>query len=590
MSIRWTLLLTYLLVALVAAGTLGLYLEHDMSRRYVGSLQAELAVQASLIADLAGQDFISPKSRASLQKTALRLGKEGHSRITFIDRKGVVWGDSEQNPAGMENHASRPEFKQALATGQGQSLRYSRTLKVNMLYVARAVKSKTSHEMLGVVRVAVPLHQLAAALGKIRTLTITGILLATILGFLLSALFSQKIGGAIHTLTLAARRFAAGELEDKVHLAGNRELVGLGESFNEMAARIREMLRELREEKQKATTILEKLGEAIIVTDTGGRIIECNQTAEQIFGFARDKIIGLGVVDATQNIALEGAIKQALASGGAADAEVTLLFPQPRTLKVIVTPLAAESPLGAVAVLHDVTELRRLESVRREFVSNASHELRTPITAIKALTEILLAGGKDDPEVKERFFQDLQNQADRLSALVNDLLNLAAIEGREIPQELSTVDLSALAQETISQIAPLAEARGVKLSLDSPETLTLVTNHLALRQILTNLLDNAVKYTESEGEAGLRAARQGDEIALTVWDTGIGIPSADLPHLFERFYRVDKARSRALGGTGLGLAIVKHLTESLGGTVTVKSEIAKGSEFTLLLPVSLPTD
>jgi two-component system, OmpR family, phosphate regulon sensor histidine kinase PhoR len=588
MSIRWTLLLTYLLVALVAAGTLGLYLEHDMSRRYVTSLESELAVQASLIADLAGQDFTSPESRAALQKTALRLGKEGHSRITFIDRQGVVWGDSEQNPASMENHASRPEFKQALVTGRGQSLRYSRTLKVNMLYVAHAVKNKLSGEILGVVRVAVPLHQLAAALSKIRTLTVTGILLATILGFLLSALFSQKIGGAIHTLTLSARRFAAGELEAKVHLSGNRELVGLGESFNEMAARTREMFRELREEKQKATTILEKLGEAIIVTDTGGRIVECNQTAEQVFGFERDKIIGLGVVDATQNIALEGAIKQTLANGKPAEVEVSLLFPQPRTLKAIVTPLAAESPLGAVAVLHDVTELRRLESVRREFVSNASHELRTPITAIKALTEILLAGGKDDPEVKDRFFQDLQNQADRLSALVNDLLNLAAIEGGEIAPEISKIELSGLAGEIISQLAPLAEARGVKLSLDLPEALTLVTNPLALRQILTNLLDNAVKYTEPGGAAGLRAVRQGDKIALTVWDTGIGIPSADLSHLFERFYRVDKARSRALGGTGLGLAIVKHLTESLGGTVTVKSVLGKGSEFTVLLPDSPP--
>jgi len=587
MSIRWTLLLTYLLVALVAAGTLGLYLGHDMSRRYVDSLESELSVQASLIADLAADDFESP---ASLQTTALRLGKEGPSRVTFIDRGGIVLGDSEEDPVGMENHASRPEFKQALAIGQGQSLRYSRTLKVNMLYVAQVVRSKTSGEILGVARVAVPLRQLAATLANIRVLTGVGVLLAALLGFLLSALFSQKIGGAIHTLTLAARRFSSGELETKVHISGNRELVGLGESFNDLATRTREMLRELREEKQKATTILEKLGEAIIVTDAGGKIIECNQTAEQVFGLTRDKVIGLGVVDATQNIALEAAIKQTLANGVAAEAEVSLLFPQPRTLKAIVTPLTAESSLGVVAVLHDVTELRRLESVRREFVSNASHELRTPITAIKALTEILLAGGKDDPEVKERFFQDLQNQTDRLSALVNDLLNLAAIEGREIPPEICQLELGALAGEIVAQLAPLAEAREVKLSLELPEGLVIHTNPLALRQILTNLLDNAVKYTEPGGEAGLQAACQGDKISLTVWDTGIGIPSADLSHLFERFYRVDKARSRALGGTGLGLAIVKHLTESLGGTVTVTSVLGKGSKFSLLFPASPPTD
>jgi len=251
-----------------------------------------------------------------------------------------------------------------------------------------------------------------------------------------------------------------------------------------------------------------------------------------------------------------------------------------------VTALATDQPLGAVAILHDVTELRRLEAVRREFVANASHELQTPITAIKAVAEALLGGAKDDPAAAERFLRDLGSQAERLGALVRDLLDLAAIEAGPLPLEIGDVSVAEVARGVAAQLESLSGQRRSAVGLDVPEDLLVRADRAALGRILANLLDNALKYTEPGGRAGVRATRRDDTIAITVWDTGIGIPSRDLPRVFERFYRVDKARSRELGGTGLGLSIVKHLTEALGGEVTAHSQLGKGSEFSVTLPAA----
>ena len=411
-------------------------------------------------------------------------------------------------------------------------------------------------------------------------------LLAVALALLLSLVLARITGARIGAIGRAARRLAEGDLEARVRPRGGDEIAALAQDFNEMATRLRTMVRELRDEKQKVETILQRLGEAILVTDAAGRITVCNLAAERIFGIRRDRVAGRTVMDATQNAALDEAFRQALATGRTTTTEVHVHFPQPRTLEAMVTALATDQPLGAVAILHDVTDLRRLEAVRREFVANASHELQTPITAIKAVAEALLGGAKDDPAVAERFLRDLGSQAERLGALVRDLLDLAAIEAGPLPLEIGDVSVAEAARGVAAQLESLSGQRRIAVGLDVPEDLLVRADRAALGRILANLLDNALKYTEPGGRAGVRATRRDDTIAITVWDTGIGIPSRDLPRVFERFYRVDKARSRELGGTGLGLSIVKHLTEALSGEVTARSELGKGSEFTVTLPAA----
>ena len=582
MSIRWKLLATYLIAVVVAVGTLGLYLNHEISLHYLDSLEDSLSSQATLIRNMVAQDFVRPQGRQVLKDAARRLGRDTHLRITLIARDGTVLGDSEHDIRTMDNHASRPEVRQALSQGKGRSIRYSHTLRVDMLYVGVPVKSNNAY--VGVVRVAMPLHQVAAAIGRIRSMVLTAALLALGLALLLGVKMAGSMGRRIAAVSRAARALAGGDLEARARPRGTDEIAALATSFNEMAERLRLMVRDLRQEKRKVETILERLGEAILVTDPTGRIVMSNLAAEQVFGKPGAQLTGQAVVDATQNAALDDAFRQALATSGTTTAEVQVLFPRHRVLEATVTAVATEEPLGAVAVLHDVTELRRLESVRREFVANASHELQTPITAIKAMAETLLGGGKDDPAVADRFLRDLERQAERMGALVRDLLDLATIEGDELRLESTEVNVSDIGRSVAAQLRSLAEHRQVAVSLEIPEDLAVAADWSALTRILSNLLDNAIKYTESGGQAGIRGARRDDRIVITVWDTGLGIPSTDLSRVFERFYRVDKARSRELGGTGLGLSIVKHLVEALGGQIRVDSRLGKGSEFMVTLP------
>jgi two-component system phosphate regulon sensor histidine kinase PhoR len=423
----------------------------------------------------------------------------------------------------------------------------------------------------------------AAAEARIRGRLVVAALAAVVLSLLISLTFSARSLRAIRRVGTAAASLAGGDLEARVSARGNDEIAALAANFNEMADRIRTTVRELREQRQQIETIFARMGEAIIVTDAAGHITICNPAFERVFGLACEKAYGLAVVDATKSSPLDQAFRLAL-SGEQTTAEVRVLFPAQRVLEATVTGISDREPLGAVAVLHDVTQLRRLEAVRREFVANASHELQTPITAIKAMAETLLAGGRDDPALAERFLRDLERQADRLGVLVRDLLDLATIEAGAHEHRATEVSVGEVATAVMGQLDSLAKQRQVVMEFSIPDDLTADCDWSSLTRILANLLDNAIKYTEPGGHVGVTAARSGDTLAITVWDTGVGIASTDLERIFERFYRVDKARSRELGGTGLGLSIVKHLAEACGGSVSVESQLGKGSRFTVVLP------
>jgi two-component system phosphate regulon sensor histidine kinase PhoR len=575
MSVRWQLFASYLGVILVAVVVLGITVDRVVERRATAALEESLATEAALVGEI-----VSPQAPGELQATARRLGEGARVRITLIAADGRVLADSEHDPATMDNHATRPEVREARRAGRGHSVRRSATLGTDMLYVALRGAGPV-----GVVRVAVPMDQVAVVRRHTRNAIAAAAAVAALVALLLSFRLSRRLVRVLRDLSGAARRVAEGDLEARVRPRGHGELGQLAESFNEMATRLRGIVRELREEKQRAETILARLGEAIIVTDGRGQITLCNQAAERAFGLSCEEVRGLGTVEATRNHALDAAFRRALATGETAAAEVEVLFPQPRTFDATVTPIGGEEPMGAVAVLHDVTALRRLETVRQEFVANASHELQTPITAIKAMAEALLSG-RDDPELADRFLPEMERQADRLGALVRDLLDLAAIESGPVPRQPAPIDAGAAAAAVAGELAPLAAQRALTIQQQVPEGLMVMGDWSALSRVLANLLDNAIKYTDAGGQVGLQAALGDGLVNITVWDTGIGIPSTDLPRIFERFYRVDKARSRRLGGTGLGLSIVKHLAEAMHGRVTVESELGRGSRFTVSLPAA----
>lgn len=582
MSIRWRLFGGHLLVVLVGVGSLGLYLDLEMNRRYRRSLEEILSARVGLARESLRPHLSALARTKPLQAAARRLARETGVRLTVVGRDGTVLADSEQDAAAMSSHAGRPEVRQALAGGTGVAVRRSVTLGVPMLYLALPVRE--GRTTLAVVRGALPMDQIARELRRTRAVVLTAALLAAGLALLLSVRFSLRLGARIRALGQVAERFSRGDFEARVRPQARDEIATVATIFNEMADRLRRSMNELENEKTKLETILEELGEAFIVTDPEARVLRWNQAAARVFGTPAERALGRPVVEATQSHPLDEAFRRAIACNEATTTEVQVLFPQPRILRATVTAVAAEQPLGAVAVLHDITALRRLEAVRREFVANASHELQTPVTAIRALAEALLAGDREDPALAERFLKDLVSQSERLGALVRDLLELAALESGPWPIEREDVSVSEAAQQVVSQAGALAAHHQVSVALEASPDLLVRADRAALHRILANLLDNAIKYTPAGGRVGISAAEENGRVAIAVWDTGIGIPEAALSRVFERFYRVDKARSRELGGTGLGLSIVKHLIELLDGEVRVESKLGQGSRFTVFLP------
>ncbi len=588
MSLRGRLFASYLLVVVLAALVLGLFVAQAMEQRSLATLRTDLGARATLLAELLRPELARGRRTPQLTDRVRRLDRETGMRITLLTPHGEVLADSEHDPVTMGNHASRAEVRQALAAGTGADLRRSSTLQVGLLYLAQRVPRRGA--AVGVVRVAVPLHQVEVASRQIRNRVLLFGALAVALALLLSWRFSRRLSAAISDLDRAARSFSQGHLDAHAHPRGHDELTSLAESFNAMAARLRTSVRELREEKQQAETLLARLSEAVLVTDAQGRISLCNQAAERVFGVPAAQALGRGLVDVTKSYPLDAAFRQALATGETAVTELQVLFPRPCVLEATVAAMGEVAPVGAVAVLHDVTELRRLEAVRREFVSNASHELQTPVTAIKAMAETLLTGGAEDPALLVRFLGELDRQAERLGALVRDLLDLARLEAGPLPLHPTEFGLRDVVQSLLHSFAPLAAPREIALQEEVPSELRVRADRSALHRVLSNLLDNAIKYTDAGGRVGVRAGAAEGVAEIVIWDTGLGIPSSDLSRIFERFYRVDKARSRRLGGTGLGLSIVKHLLEAMGGTVSVASELGHGSTFTLRLPLAQTAD
>lgn len=581
---RNRLTLVFLLLIGLAVGVLGVFVSELIERTSIATLSERLAKEAHMLADtLEWKTNIEDMNRL-----AQRYGRALEVRVTFLQADGTVLGDSEGDPRTMENHADRPEVRQALgeALEADETIRYSTTVEEQLLYIASPVVR--AGETVGVVRLAMSLETIRASTQRIGFTLLVGMIGLMLAAGLVSSGLARGITRPIEEMTRVARGIERGDFSHPpVRIRSRDELGQLGQAIHHMSISLQQQWDTIRESEHRLKSVIETMPSGLSLIDAAGRIQIVNPALERMIGLKADDIDKEPYTRLAPVAQLDELIEKCLETKASIQEELHIFYPEERILEASVAPIASDDhrPAGAVIVLHDMTAIRRLEKIRSEFVANVSHEIKTPITAVIGFTETLLDGALEDEETCRHFLQIIHKESERLHRLIRDILDLSKIESRQLPLNIETLDISQVAREAAGTLKKQVEQGRLHLHLHLPEKLEVEGDPDRIRQIIVNLLANAVIYTPESGRIDLSVIRQDETWQLKISDTGIGIPKEDLPRIFERFYRVDKARSRESGGTGLGLAIVKHLVEGLNGSIDVKSAVNKGTTFTVTFPV-----
>jgi len=566
-------------LALLASGWAA---ERALRERELGRLERTLEREALLVRELLGPEGLAPARGAALQRVAVASSGAAEARVTLVAADGRVLADSDVDASALpavENHAGRPEVAAALRAGRtGVATRRSETVDRRFLYVAIP-----GGEAGGAIRLAADLAGVEREAAALRATLLRAGALALLAALPLGVVVVRRALRPLREIADVVGAIAAGELDRRLPRRADDEFGRIAAAVNEMAEQLRARLRELTEDKERLQAVLAGMVEGVLVVGADERVVLANPRVRELFGF-RGSAVGRPHWEVVRRPEVQQAIADAAAKGELFVADVATDGADPRSLQVHAVRFPGSGPLlGVVAVFHDVTEIRRLEGVRREFVANVSHELKTPLTAIRGFAETL-RGSELPAEQRAAYLDVILRHAARLQTLIDDLLELSRLEGRQQPLARTGVDVARAAATLLRDLEPQLEARGLDARLAPGARGVAFADRRAVEQILANLLDNARKYTEPGGRIEVRVEEVHDHVRLEVEDSGVGIPAADLPRIFERFYRVDKARSRDLGGTGLGLAIVKHLAQAHGGEVSVRSTPGAGSTFTVLLP------
>ena len=578
MRLRGRLLLAF---AVVIATMLGV-MEIAARGWLRGNLESQMLDDMRGAATLASESL--PETTApDLRWDAIadRAGAALGDRVTFVAPDGRVLGDSEvaaADLASVENHAARPEIADAVRTGDGRARRFSATIHRDLFYVAHRAPSGV------VVRVARSAAQVDEALAASRHSALVAGAIAALLAGILAFVLAEALSRPVLEIAEAARAMAGG-FSRRIDVRRKDELGTLAGVLNGLAGGLARTIEEVTAERNRIAAVFAGMIEGVLVTDANARVVMVNPSLRELFGM-RDEVAGRTPIEAVRSEELHRAIHEVLAGGRPGARTIEILGPPERTLDVRFSVLRGDDGAGIrglVAVFHDVTEIRRLEHVRRDFVSNASHELKTPVAAILGASETLSGGALRDEAAGPRFVDLIARNAARLAALVEDLLDLSRLEAREGADALRSVDTAEALTRAATTHRDAAAAKRITLTVESASAGAVRGDSALLDRALTNLVQNAVRYTPEGGRVVLRGKRIADRVRIEVEDTGIGIPSNALSRIFERFYRVDPARSRELGGTGLGLAIVKHAVETMGGEVSVESTPGKGSTFAVTL-------
>lgn len=572
-----------LLAATVAAGTL--LLERHTEHVVLDGLESSLRNECLLLSPYVETCFTAMDPDSALANLA-NLGRQTGIRLTLIRPDGSVLADSATEASQMENHAGRPEVRDAVSGDFGRARRYSGTVKMPMLYMARAVQR--DGVTLGVLRAAIPLERVDAAIGGMRRALLSGAALGILLALALAGWMARRITAPILEMTEAARKLREGAYDQPVRGLPHDEIGVLGDALNRLAEELTSRIAHFSNARAQLEAMIAGMVEGVFAVDEEEQVLFCNRAACDLFGVDNLQQSNRKIWETVSVSGLLELLSRTRVEKKPAHAELVVSHGAEEViLDAHAVCFEGGETRGIVVVLHDISDLRRLERMRRDFVANVSHELKSPLTAIRGYVETLLSGALHDEVNNVRFLQKMDAQVHRLSKLVADLLSLARIESQEGCLALEPVDGSTLLEQSLKRHEEALRNKGLTWALDAADgPVRLLGNAEAMGQVLDNLLDNAIQYTPSPGRISLRASKIGRCGCVEVQDTGIGIPEKELGRIFERFYRVDRARSKELGGTGLGLSIVKHLVQSMHGEVRVESQEGKGSRFTVSLPLA----
>lgn len=578
----WQVYPSFLVISILALIVVALYAGNLLRSFYLERTILDLEIRARLV-EMQINERVAADERAKIDFLCKQFGKETETRITVILPSGVVIGDSDEEPRLMENHGFRSEIAEAMQGRTGVSTRYSNTLQTTMAYVAIPVRD--NDRLIGVVRAALPITFIDEALNDIIGRILLAGLAVAILVALVSLLVSRRITRPLEQLRFGAQRFARGDLEQRLAVHASEEIAVLAETMNSMAAQLGQRIKIITMQRNEQEAILSSMVEGVLAVDLDEKIININRVASRFFGVDPERIRNHILHEVIRNTALQQLVARILETNDRVEGEVVIANGMRRVLQVSGGMLrdAEGEGIGAVVVLNDITRIRDLENMRRDFVANVSHELRTPITSITGFVETLLDGALGNPDDARRFLEIIAKHADRLNSIIEDLLSLSHIE--QAPEiQFVAADLSSVVTTSMQACKAIADARKVALTANFEEDAMAMINPPLMEQAVVNLIENAVKHSAENGRVELRVRRRDMDVVIEVKDYGCGIAKEHLPRIFERFYRVDKARSRDLGGTGLGLAIVKHIVLLHSGEVTVESKPKEGSLFAIVLP------
>lgn len=581
--VPWTLAgrlaVTFALIVATATIGLGIFLDVSIRSLYIDRMESQLASQANVVGRSLAQQLKTDPSIAAIDPLVKAYSQDINARITIIAPDGTVLGDSDADPAQMNNHLDRPEIAEAVADGEGTLQRKSGTVDAEFLYVAVQIPGAPDY----IAETALPVSEVDNAMSDVRRQIAVGTVIAVLVSILAGLWVSRKITGSLKAVRDSAVRVATGDLSSTVEPPSTRELGDLANAFNTMISRIEDLVDESRRARMRWASAFASLGDGMLLVDNNEIVTAINVAGADLLDADPDWAVHQAFVVVVRDHELTALLRESMRQQETRRSVIELshggLF-----IEATARPVAGYNERYTIVTLRDVTELRRLESVRREFVANVSHELRTPLASIRAVVETLEGGAIDDEEVAEDFLHRIVGEVDRLAALVDDLLDLARLESGRVHLALDALDPLDLLSRAAERLRPQTERARLNLIVDVPIDLPpVLADRARIEQVLLNLVHNAIKFTPAGGSITVRGYIDQEMLVTEVTDTGAGIPEADLQRLFERFYKADKARRSE--GTGLGLAIAKHIVQTHNGTISVRSELGKGSTFTFTLPL-----
>ena len=577
-SIQWRIALAYTFLIVISMGVVSIYLVDFVRDRFFDDLRVRLEHEAVFMSEAVAPYFQGTIDSSDLTSLVHDAGRSLNVRVTIIGRDGGALADSQEAPALMENLGDRPEVKAALLRGAQESIPLSYQVDGGLIYMGAPIQA--NGETVGVARLAVPTSQVQSNVNRlILTITVAAAIVV-VLSVLLAVYIARRSTRSIRAVIQGAQRLEAGDLEHRVYATSSDETQELAEAFNGMASSLRQMVTDLASQRNQLSAVLTTMTDGVALLDSEGRITMVNPAAQNLLRTPLRE--GQRLLEAVRDHDLQRIVSDCQHSRRLQSGEVELGGGY-HYISVIATPVATNETQEVLLVLHDLTKRRQVDTTRREFVSNVSHELRTPLAAVKASVESLETA-LDDPNVARQFLQRMNQDIDHMTRLVSDLLELSRMETGQISLGLSSTRMRDVIERAVDRHRAQAEAKSLTLSVEVPEGLPpVVADPARLQQVVSNLMDNAVKFTPEGGRIQVSAKASQGAVAVSVSDTGFGIAEEDLPHVFERLYKVD--RSRQEKGTGLGLAIAKHIVQLHSGEIRVESREGEGSTFTFTVPV-----